>query len=162
MSEDAKLKDLFYLCPLEKVKNEDACWYYSAPVGRNRLSKMVPEMCQLAGIQGRHTNHSLRATGATALHTAGVPEKIIQERTGHRSVECLRMYEHTSDKQQHAVSNILSSSTELNYQSEMRKLEMCETHATSHSFTAIPNMTFNNCQVSIRDLQLQPTSTQSS
>ena len=149
MPEDAKSKDLFYLRPLEKVKNDEGVWYYSAPVGRNKLSKMVSEMCKLAEIPGHHTNHSLRATGATELYTAGVPEKIIQERTGHRSVECLRMYEHTSDKQQHAVSNILSSSSELNYQSEMRKLEMCETHATSHSLTTIPNMTFNNCQVSI-------------
>ena len=70
---DAKLKDLFYLCPLEKVKNEEACWYYSAPIGRNKLSKMVSEMCKLAEIPGCHTNHSLRATGATELYTAGVP-----------------------------------------------------------------------------------------
>ena len=99
MPEDAKLKDLFYLHPLQKVKNEDACWCYSAPVGQNRLSKMVPEMCQLAGIPGRHTNHSLWATEATALYTTGVPEKIIQERSGHRSVECLRTHEHTNDQQ---------------------------------------------------------------
>ena len=72
-------------------------------------------MCQLAGIPGRHTNHSLRATGATTLYTAGVPEKIIQEHTGHRSVECFCMYEHTSDKQQYAVSNIFSSSTSYSY-----------------------------------------------
>ena len=26
MPEDAKSKDLFYLCPLEKVKNEEGCW----------------------------------------------------------------------------------------------------------------------------------------
>jgi hypothetical protein len=138
------MQNLFYLRPLEKVKNEDGYWYYCSPVGRNKLlSKMVSEMCKLTEIPGHHTNHSLRATGATELYTAGVPEKIIQERTGHRLVECLRMYEHTSDKQQHAVSNILSSSSELNYQSEMRTLEMCE---TSHSITTIPNMTFNNCQ----------------
>ena len=73
----------------------------------------------------------------------GVPEKIIQECADHHPVECLCMYKHTSDKQQHAVSNILSSSSELNYQSEMRKLKMGKTHTT------IPNMTFNNCQVSI-------------
>ena len=32
-------------------------------------------MCTLAKIPGHYTNHSLRATGATALYTAGVPEK---------------------------------------------------------------------------------------
>ena len=108
MPEDAKSKDLFYLRPLEKVKNDEGIWYYSAPVGRNKLLKMVSEMCKLAEIPGHHTNHRLRATGATELYTAIIPEKIIQEHTGHRSVECLRMYEHTSDRQQHAVLNILS------------------------------------------------------
>ena len=113
MPEDAKSKDLFYLRPLEEVKDDEGIWYYSAPVGQNKLSKMVSEMCKLAEIPGHHTNHSLRATGATELYTAGVPEKIIQEHTGHHSVECLHMYECTSDKQQHAVLNILSSSSEL-------------------------------------------------
>ena len=37
MLEDAKLKDLFYLSPLENVKNEDACWYYNVPVDYQRL-----------------------------------------------------------------------------------------------------------------------------
>jgi integrase len=35
------------------------------------------------------TNHSLRATGATRLFEANVPEKLIQERTGHRSIDAL-------------------------------------------------------------------------
>ena len=130
LPEEAKTKDLFYLRPLEKTDSvkEIKPWYYSAPIGRNKLSKMVLEMCKLVSIQGHHSNHSLRATGATQLYTAGVPEKIIQERTGHRSVECLRSYERTSEKQHHAVSKILSSSSELNFQTEMNKLETHESH----------------------------------
>ena len=108
---------------------------------------MVPDMFKLANLPGNHTNHSFRATGATALYTAGVPEKIRQDRTGHRSVECLRTYEHTSDTQQVAVSNILSSTTEINFLSEMKKLE---THAHSHFVSMpAPSMTFNSCQVNI-------------
>ena len=123
LPKEAKSKDLFYVRPLEQAKVCDKSWYYNAPVGRNKLSKMVSEMCKLANIPGRHTNHSLRATGATDLYTAGVPEKIIQERTGHRSIESLRTYEHTSEKQKLAVSKVLSSKTEVNFQSEMNKLE---------------------------------------
>ena len=146
LPEEVKAKDLFYVRPLEEVKSDSTKpWYYCAPIGRNKLSKMVAEMCKLACILGHHSNHSLRATGATQLYTAGLPEKIIQERTGHRSVECLRSYGHTSEKQQHAVSRILSSSTELNFQTEMK----LETHET-HSFTKVcPTMSFNNCQVNI-------------
>ena len=43
---------------------------------------MSKDMCQVAGIEGHKTNHSLRATGASELFEAGVPEKIIKERTG--------------------------------------------------------------------------------
>ena len=53
------------------------------------------------------TNHSLRATGASEMFRAGVPEKIVQECTGHRTVKALRMYERTSASQHSAVSNIL-------------------------------------------------------
>ena len=54
------------------------------------------------------TKSVIHAIGAAALYTAGVPEKIIQGHTGHRSIECLRMYEHTNEKQQLAVSKVLS------------------------------------------------------
>ena len=37
------------------------------------------------------TNHSLRATAASELFCANVPEKLIQERTGHKSLQALRI-----------------------------------------------------------------------
>ena len=66
---------------------------------------MVSHVCKLADIilTGNHTNHSFRGAGATELYAACAPEKIIQERTGHRSMECLSMFEHNTDKQQVAV-----------------------------------------------------------
>ena len=67
-------------------------------------------MCALSGIKGRITNHSLRATSATQMYEMGVPEKIIQDHTGHRSIEALRMYERSSAQQQEAASSILSNS----------------------------------------------------
>ena len=57
----------------------------------------------------------LGVTGATRLFTAQVPKKIIQQRTGHRSLEALRKYEHTSQQQDCAVSSILSSSHPIKY-----------------------------------------------
>lgn len=41
-------------------------------------------------------NHSLRATGATALYQAGVTETIIKRQTGHQSADGLRKYECSS------------------------------------------------------------------
>ena len=149
---EAKEKDLFYVRPMEKLKSEQSVWYYSIPIGRNKLAKMVPEMCNLGNICGHKTNHSLRATGATALYEAEVPEKIIQERTGHRSLEGLRMYERTSEKQHQAVSNILSSATQSTYQTQIQKLDCSSSMAVSNSSSIsgiTPKMTFNNCQVNI-------------
>ena len=57
--------------------------------GQNFLAIVVKT--EKAGIQGK-TNHSLRATGATRLFAANVPDKLIQECTGHRSTTTLRMY----------------------------------------------------------------------
>ncbi len=40
--------DLFYARPLERAKGDDEIRYYKQPVGRNKLSKMVSEMCTFA------------------------------------------------------------------------------------------------------------------
>ena len=77
--------DMFYLTPLRHPK--ETCWYSRQPIGHNTLQKVVPELCRKAGITGHKTNHSLRVTTATKLYEKGVPEQLIMERTGHRSVE---------------------------------------------------------------------------
>ena len=61
-----------------------------------------------ARIERNFTNHSLRATGTTALFDAGVPECIIQKRTGHKSLDALRtyMYERVTPFQEEAVAQI--------------------------------------------------------
>ena len=74
---------------------------------------MVQRMFVAANIEGKYTNHSLRTTGASQLFAAKVPEAIIQKRTGHRSLDSLRLYETRSiDLQQTLlVSTILSGET---------------------------------------------------
>ena len=79
---------------------------------------MVKDIFAEAGIEGKKSNHSLRVAGATSLFSAGVPERIIQSRTGHSSVEArvynillveaLRKYERISENQEIAVSKILT------------------------------------------------------
>ena len=69
---------------------------------------MVKNMFAEVGIEGK-SNHSLRATGASVLFQAHVPEKIIQERTGHRCLKSLRQYERTTVGQQQEESRILAN-----------------------------------------------------
>ena len=54
-----------------------------------------------------YTNHSLRATAASRMFEKGVPEKIIAERTGHRSLSGLRAYEKTTEEQTKAVCDAM-------------------------------------------------------
>ena len=78
------------------------------PIGNHTLQQRVKKMCAEAGIGGHKTNHSLRATGTTELIKRGAPEKLIQERTGYRSLEALRTYERLSEEQRKAASALLS------------------------------------------------------
>ena len=82
---------LFYLRPLQpKPLDETSPWFCDVAVGKNTLQSKLKTMCAHAGIEGNKTNHSLWATGASELFHANVPEKMIQKRTGHRSVVALR------------------------------------------------------------------------
>ena len=102
-------KDVFYLTPLPKVPTDTTKpWFKIIPVGKNRLNTMLREMCAEAGITANYTNHSLRAYGTTTMFQAGVSEKLIKQRTGHKSLESLRQYERTSESQLLDVSNVVS------------------------------------------------------
>ena len=97
----------FYLTPLKKPKND--IWYSPVPVGHNTLANTMKRLCKEAGLEGYKTNHSLRVTAATRLYNAGVDEQLIMQRTGHRSIEGVRIYKRTSEQQQEDVSSLLES-----------------------------------------------------
>ena len=109
-------------------------------IGRNVLCSMVKNMCAAIGVEGK-TNHSLHATGATRLFESSVPEKLIQEHTGHRSLDSLRLYERTSTSQQKSESNLLCSPVQIDYQPPTSSSVAM---STSHPLTQGPNM-FQNC-----------------
>ena len=107
--------DSFYLRPFSKApKSLQGVWFMRVTIGRNTLNNMVSKMFSSVGILGK-TNHSLRVTGATRLFTSQVPEKIVQQRSGHRSLDALRKYERTSIEQDCTVSSILSASKPVDY-----------------------------------------------
>ena len=68
-------------------------------------------MCREAGITEKKTNHSLRATGTTALFRANVHEKLIRDVTGHKS-NSLQLYQRSTEEQKKAVSKILVQGSE--------------------------------------------------
>ena len=89
-----------------------------------------------SGVSGK-TNHSLRATGAS--------EKMIQERTGHRSVKALRLYERTTEQQHHQVSSILCNRMQPK-QVSWQNQQQCTssmTSPTAPAFGMLQNYTIN-------------------
>ena len=81
-------KDAFYLTPTRPfqvfwwwwVLNETtdyihfAVWYGNCPVDHKMLGETVKRLCKDAGIEGRFTCHSLRATTSQGLQR-GIPDK---------------------------------------------------------------------------------------
>ena len=140
LPKEAFASDIFFFRPLEEIPTDSASPWYSGsqPIGKNTLEHKLPRMCALAGIEGRITNHSLRATSATQMYEMGVPEKVIQERTGHRSIEALRVYERTNTHQQQAASNILSGLPVRTYAEQMH-IARHHSQTTSLSLGAPPS-----------------------
>ena len=90
-----------YLRALENPNGN--VWYGNQPAGRETLGNVVSNLMKEAKMDGFYTNHSLRATLATRLYEAGVDEQLIQESTGHRSVEGVRNYKRSNSNQKFDV-----------------------------------------------------------
>ena len=144
---------LFYLRPLQlKPLDETSPWFCDVAVGKNTLQSKLKTMCAHAGIEGNKTNHSLRATGASELFHANVPEKMIQERTGHRSVVALRTYERTAHDQHQAVSSILSSASPgCSYQSSSVSCSQ-QSNVDVNCHSSIPAGAGNGIQLNFQSL----------
>ena len=69
----------------------------------------MSKITELTGLSAHYTNHSLRATSASRMFSAGVPEKIVAKVTGHKSLNAsMRQYERTTEVQFKAVGESIS------------------------------------------------------
>ena len=126
-----------------------ATWYYPVPVGKNTLSRMVKDMFSEAGLDGNKTNHSLRVAGTSSLYEAGVPEKVIQSRMGHRCLESLRLYERVNTTREMAVSRILTGETEKYDESDDPAIVEASSKQEEASKSLFPGIQCNNCTVNV-------------
>jgi hypothetical protein len=133
----AQLSDAFYLQCMPSIDCgiPDAPWYKKQRLGVNKLQGMVKNMCLQAGISGHKTNHSLRASCATQMYEANVPEKIIKDCTGHRSLEALRKYERPSKEQLLASGDVLDSTHPITFQRSGGKVSKEKENADPQTLT---------------------------
>ena len=97
-------------------------WYYFPGLGNQghlhpeSASRILRRACNKVGIQGVST-HSFRRTALTLMSNEGIPLRVIQEISGHRSLEELQKYLEVNPEQ---VRGAVSS---LSLLSPVRKLE---------------------------------------
>ena len=91
----------FYMPPLPTAPIDDMKpWYTRQRVGVNTIKQFLPKICSSIGTNAKYTNHSLRATAITRMFNGSIPEKVIAEKSGHKSIKALRCYEKTSLQQE--------------------------------------------------------------
>ena len=99
----------FYLRPLTAVpKDPLKPWFINSPVGVNTLKNVMSTMSKEAGLAVVYSNHSLRATSTSRMYSKNLPEKLIAEKTGHRSLTALRLYERTTTAQEKMLTRVLN------------------------------------------------------
>ena len=107
----AKQKDAFYFTPLQSIPADPQKTRFTAvPIGVNKLATLVKEMISEVSFDGKN-KHSLWATGATGMYNHGIPQKMIEQRTGHMSRGGLRVYEQPGEEQHHQACKALSDIT---------------------------------------------------
>ena len=126
---EAKRKDIFYLKPKARAPTSPLeTWYSAVPIGKNVLLGLMKTMASEAGIGRRLTNYSLRAYGITKMFQENVPEKLIMDKSGHRSIEGVRQYARISEEQQYGVCQALQNRTN----------QICQYQGKSHDQEQLP------------------------
>ena len=142
----------FYMRPLETIPCDDSKpWYTNQRVGVNSLKAILPMLSSESDCGVKYTNHSLRATSTTRMFSKGVPEKLIAEKTGHRSLKALRFYERTNPEMERALNEVIADPTKEFSVGEKPTTETADkcvkkgASSTGHSFSG--NLT--NCTINI-------------
>ena len=140
--------------PLSNIPDGEKPWYANVPVGINTLRNMLKRMSEKAGLSTIYTNHSLRATSASRLFSSNVPEKLIQEKTGHRSLAGLRAYERTSSQQLKTMSKVLNSAAPFsvsddNDESEEIDEKAQKSHEAKKTLSTLISGNLDNCTINL-------------
>lgn len=86
------------------------------PLTRAAADLILKDACQRIGLSGVST-HSFRRTALTMMHNAGVPLRVVQEISGHSSLETLQRYLEVTDEQIVQAVHTLGSKDSLDLKS---------------------------------------------
>lgn len=121
----------FYLSVKTKYDVKDTIWYAAQAMGKNTLGKMMSNMADGAGLEGKITNHSLRRKTCQNLMSHGVAPMMICQLTGHRNVNSLSNYTVANLSEQRKMSDILTGVDEKKNVEKKEYQSKIETKETS-------------------------------
>lgn len=131
--------------------------YTKQRVGINSIKQFLPSICDACGFGRKYTNHSLRATAITRMFEGKIPEKVIADKSGHKSIQGLRCYERISVEQDQAAGKLINGINKSVVDKEFKsdsdtvahssKENSCKssTDPAAQTFTG----TLNNCTINI-------------
>ena len=94
--------------PKDSFCSEDNVWFCNIAVGQRTLSNFMTKMSELCELSIKHTNHSVRATGAILLSRSMFNPAQIMAVTGHKSVSSLAVYQRVSSLEKVAMGQAIS------------------------------------------------------
>jgi integrase/recombinase XerD len=95
----AELPSTGYLFPSKNNPNK--------PMGSQSADEMLNKYCDMLGIQGAST-HSFRRTALTMMCNAGIPLSVIQNISGHASLDMLSRYLGVSPEQKKGAIAVIT------------------------------------------------------
>ena len=99
------------------------------------------------------------------MYESGVSEKLIQERTGHRSLEALRSYERSNAGQHQTVSAFLSAPQQQMYRHTTKTSSLFHSMQSSielepsHNLPGVSFQNLHGCTINIHNQPQPPSST---
>ena len=122
----------------------DSIWYTDRPMGRNYLSKILPEAKKLFNLPGKVANHSVRKTGISRLLDADVPEIFVAQHSGMKNTDSLKAYKSASKKHQIRMSDILNEKDVVSDQVVISS-QQSNSSVDARSTGLFSGAVFNNC-----------------
>ena len=105
-----------------------------------------------AGISGSFTNHCLRSTAISRMYNAGIPEKLISDKSGHHSLDGLRAYEHHSESMERnaedSIAGIASLTAECKLETSIKSEGKSEPPEMPSALPSLPQFSgMNQCTI---------------
>ena len=120
-------------------------------MGHNKWSTIVVDMAKRTGMDGKFTNHSIRATAASCLYQSNVDDQLVIECTS-RCSNCVREYKRTSNAHLQGVSEVFYGNSdgisalpvkwklESEVDSSVKKVEVLDTSKCEINANANPSV----------------------